>query len=156
MAPEHRSDVNLQKILKSLFDIDRSTAANGPRPFASFSALKNPQCIPVNRPQVFQGLRPRIWPRLLRLVTKAISERLLDLKLTHEGITADVCGNPLQVQQPYCSERPPGFPEIRIRRPSYLTCESLGMVQSHRDYSAMGDLKGEQCESSASGTPIAP
>jgi plastocyanin len=43
--------------------------ANDPPPSASFSALKNPQCIPVNTPPVFQGLRPCIWPHLLRLVT---------------------------------------------------------------------------------------
>jgi hypothetical protein len=53
----------------SLFDIDHSTAANDPRPSASFSALKNPQRIPANTPPVFPSLRPRIWPHLLRLVT---------------------------------------------------------------------------------------
>ena len=62
---------------RSLSDIDRSTAANDPRPSASFSARKNPQCIPANTPPVFPGLRPRIWPHLLRLVTKAMSDRLL-------------------------------------------------------------------------------
>ena len=30
---------------------------------------KNPQWIPANTPPVFPGLRPRIWPHLLRLVT---------------------------------------------------------------------------------------
>ena len=30
---------------------------------------KNPQRIPANTPPVFPGLRPRIWPHLLRLVT---------------------------------------------------------------------------------------
>jgi len=30
---------------------------------------KNPHCIPANTPPVFPGLRPRIWPHLLRLVT---------------------------------------------------------------------------------------
>ena len=54
---------------RSLSDIDLSTAANDPRPSASFSARKNPQCIPANTPPVFPGLRPRIWPHLLRLVT---------------------------------------------------------------------------------------
>jgi hypothetical protein len=54
---------------RSLSDIDRSTAANDPRPSASFSARKNPQRIPANTPPVFPGLRPRIWPHLLRLVT---------------------------------------------------------------------------------------
>jgi hypothetical protein len=62
---------------RSLSDIDHSTAANDPQPSASFSALKNPQRIPVNTPPVFPGLRPCIWPHLLRLVTKAMSDRLL-------------------------------------------------------------------------------
>ncbi|MEO7859090.1 MAG: hypothetical protein ABIU05_01400 [Nitrospirales bacterium] len=62
----------------SLSDIALSTAANDPRPSASFSARKNPQRIPANTPPVFPGLpacaghadrRPRIWPHLLRLVT---------------------------------------------------------------------------------------
>ena len=65
---------------RSLSDIDRSTAANDLRPSASFSAQKNPQCIPVNTPPVFPGLRPRIRPHLLRLVTKAMSDRLLELR----------------------------------------------------------------------------
>src|SRR5467141_3625828 len=65
---------------RSLSDIDRSTAANDPRPSASFSARKNPQRIPANTPPVFPGLRPRIWPHLLRLVTKAMSDRLLARK----------------------------------------------------------------------------
>ena len=63
---------------RSLSDINLSTAANDPRPSASFSARKNPQRIPANTPPVFPGLRPRIWPHLLRLVTKAMSDRLLD------------------------------------------------------------------------------
>ena len=54
-----------------------STAANDPRPSASFSPRKNPQWIPANTPPVFSGLRPCIRPRLLRLVTKAMSDRLL-------------------------------------------------------------------------------
>ena len=62
---------------RSLSDIDCSTAANDPQPSASFSVLKNPQRIPVNTPPVFPGLRPRIWPHLLRLVTKVMSDRLL-------------------------------------------------------------------------------
>ena len=62
---------------RSLSDIDRSTAANDARPSASFSARKNPQRIPANTPPVFPGLRPRIWPHLLRLVTNAMSDRLL-------------------------------------------------------------------------------
>ena len=53
----------------SLPHIDRSTVANDPWPSASFSARKNPQCIPANTPPVFPGLRPCIWPHLLRLVT---------------------------------------------------------------------------------------
>ena len=65
-------------ILRNLTDIDRSTAANDPRPSASFSAMKNPQRIPVNTPPVFLGLPPCIWPHLLRLVTKAMSDRLLE------------------------------------------------------------------------------
>ena len=54
---------------RSLSDVDRSTAANDPRPSASFSARKNPQRIPANTPPVFPGLWPRIWPHLVRLVT---------------------------------------------------------------------------------------
>src|ERR1700675_1198104 len=53
----------------SLPDIDRSTVANDLWPSASFSARKNHQCIPANTPPVFPGLRPCIWPHLLRLVT---------------------------------------------------------------------------------------
>src|SRR6266404_9252293 len=69
------ADVNLR--LRSLSDIDRSTMANDPRPSASFSARKNPQCIPATTPPVFLGLWPRIWPHLVRLVTNAMSDRLL-------------------------------------------------------------------------------
>ncbi len=54
---------------RSLSDIDRSTEANHPRPSASCAARKNLQHIPANTPPVFSGLRPRIWPHLLRLVT---------------------------------------------------------------------------------------
>ena len=54
---------------RRLSDIDHSTAANNPRSSASCSAQKNPQRIPANTPPVFPGLRPRIWPHLLRLVT---------------------------------------------------------------------------------------
>ena len=53
---------------RSLSDVDRSTAANDLRPSASFSARKSPHRIPANTPPVFPGLRPRIWPHLLRLV----------------------------------------------------------------------------------------
>jgi len=62
---------------RSLSDTHCSTAANDPRPSASFSARKNPRCIPANTPPVFPGLAPLIWPHLLRLVTKAMSDRLL-------------------------------------------------------------------------------
>src|SRR5712692_3938833 len=68
---------------KSLSDIDLSTAANDPRTSASFSARKNPQRISANTPPVFPGLRPRIWPHLLRLVTKAMSDRLLASRQHH-------------------------------------------------------------------------
>jgi len=82
---------------RSLSDTDRSTAANDPQPSATFSALKNPQRIPVNTPLVFPGLRPRIWPHLLRLVTKAMSDRLLGdrtigiLEAAREGDRASLC-----------------------------------------------------------------
>jgi hypothetical protein len=32
---------------------------------------KNPQCLPMNTPPVFPGLRPRVWPHLLHLVTNS-------------------------------------------------------------------------------------
>ena len=37
-----------------------------------------------NAPPVFSGLRPRIWPHLLRLVTKTMSDRLL-VRIVHDG-----------------------------------------------------------------------
>lgn len=46
--------------------MDRSLAANDLKPSASFPALKNPQRIPVNPPQVFQGLWPCIWLLLVK------------------------------------------------------------------------------------------
>jgi hypothetical protein len=49
--------------------LQHSTAANDPWLVASFSARKNPQCIPANTLPVFPALRPRTEPRLLRLVT---------------------------------------------------------------------------------------
>jgi subtilisin family serine protease len=55
--------------LRSLANIDLSTVANDAQPSASFSARKNPRCIPANTPPVFPGLRPCVWPHLLRLVT---------------------------------------------------------------------------------------
>src|SRR5467141_2727819 len=67
----NRSTILLSRISRSLSDIDRSTAANDPRPSASFSARKNPQCIPANTPPIFSGLWPRIWPHLLRLITNS-------------------------------------------------------------------------------------
>ena len=71
--------------LRSLSDIGRSTAVNDLQPSASFSARKNPQCIPANTLPVFSGLRPCIWPRLLRLVTKAMSDRLLAVEKNDGG-----------------------------------------------------------------------
>ena len=70
---------------RSLSDIDLSTAANDLRPSPSFSARKNPQRIPANTPPIFPGLRPRIWPHLLRLVTngnvgQAPSGRLIEVR----------------------------------------------------------------------------
>ena len=62
--------------------MDHSTVANDPRPSASCSTLQNPQRIPVNTHPVFPGLRPRIWPHLIRLVTKAILDGLLPLQIT--------------------------------------------------------------------------
>ena len=70
--------VGLKTIMsRGLSNIDLSTATNDLRPSASFSARKNPQCIPVNTSPGFPGLPPRIWPHLFRLVTKAMSDRLL-------------------------------------------------------------------------------
>ena len=46
--------------------MDHSPAENGLKPSASFSALKNPQRIPVSTPPVFQGLWPRIWLLLVK------------------------------------------------------------------------------------------
>ncbi len=54
---------------RSLSDIDRSTAANDGQASTLFSATKNPRRIPANTPPVFRGLRSRICPRLLRLIT---------------------------------------------------------------------------------------
>jgi hypothetical protein len=76
ILPDGRFDVAASQCVRVLFvvarslsDIDLSTAANDLRSSASFSARKNPQWIPANTPPVFPGLRPRIWPHLLRLVT---------------------------------------------------------------------------------------
>jgi hypothetical protein len=46
--------------------MDRSPAANDLKPSASFSVLNNPQRIPVNPPQVFQGLWPCSWLLLVK------------------------------------------------------------------------------------------
>jgi hypothetical protein len=73
---------------RSVYDIDRSTAANDPRPSVSFSARKNPHRIPANTPPIFLCLQPRIWPHLLRLVTKAMSDRLLVSPLTQLDVNA--------------------------------------------------------------------
>ena len=54
---------------RTLSDIGHSTAANNAQASALFSTPKNPQRIPANTPPVFRGLRPRICPSLLRLVT---------------------------------------------------------------------------------------
>ena len=56
---------------RNLSDIAHSTAANNAQASALFSTPKNPQRIPANTPSVFLGLRSRICPRLLRLVTNA-------------------------------------------------------------------------------------
>ena len=74
--------------LRSLSDIDLSTATNDPLPSTSFSARKNPQRIPANTPSVFPGLRLRIWPHLLRLVTKAMADRLLGFGAAAVGVSS--------------------------------------------------------------------
>jgi len=63
-------------ISRSLSDIGHSTATNDDHTSTLFSASKNPQRISGNTPPVFRGLRPRICLALLRLVTKAMSDRL--------------------------------------------------------------------------------
>ena len=88
---------------RSLSDIDRSTAANDLRPATSFSARKNPQRIPANTAPVFSGLRPRIWPHLICLVTKAMSDRLLGL-ISKEFPTG--CCISHQITQRECPETP--------------------------------------------------
>ena len=62
---------------RNLSNIDRSTTAKDVQSPASFSARKNPQRIPANTPPVFPSLAPLIWPHLICLVTKAMSDRLL-------------------------------------------------------------------------------
>ena len=75
---------------RSLSDVDLSTAANDPQPSASFSARKNPQRIPANTPPVFPGLRPRIWPHLLRLVTNGNVEQAPSQSLVVRSIDIGV------------------------------------------------------------------
>ena len=77
VGPPVQGYPSLRFVPRSLSDIDRSTAVNDLQPSASFSALKNPQCISANTPPVSPGLRPRTWLHLLRLVTKVMSDRLL-------------------------------------------------------------------------------
>ena len=85
----NRSTILLSRISRSLSDIDRSTTVDDPRPSASYSARKNLQCIPANTPPVFPGLRPRIWPHLLRLATKAMWNRLLDTTIFRHSLCFD-------------------------------------------------------------------
>ena len=54
-----------------------TVTANDPRPSTSCSVQKSPHCMPTNTPGVFPDLQPRIWPHLLHLVMKAVSDRLL-------------------------------------------------------------------------------
>ena len=61
---------------RGLSDIDRSTAANDLQPSAAFSARKS-SMYSSEYTSGFPGLRPCIWPHLLRLVTKAMSDRRL-------------------------------------------------------------------------------
>ena len=62
---------------RSLSDIAHSTAVNNAQASALFSTSKSPQRIPANIPPVFRGLRSRICPRLLRLVTNVNSGQAL-------------------------------------------------------------------------------
>jgi hypothetical protein len=62
---------------KILSGIDHSSATNDDHASTLFSTSKTPQRIPVNTPPVFRSLRLRICLALLRLVTKAMSDRLL-------------------------------------------------------------------------------
>lgn len=80
---------------RSLSNIDLSTVANDARPSASFSAPKNPQCIPANTPPVFPDLPPCIWPHLLRLVTNGNvgqTPSTLPTEVEVESITVEVRG----------------------------------------------------------------
>lgn len=62
---------------RSLPDIAHSIAANNIQASALFSTPKNPQRTPANTPPVFQGLRSRICPRFLRLVTNVNAGQVL-------------------------------------------------------------------------------
>src|SRR5437899_2605564 len=126
------ADVNLR--LRSLSDIDRSTAANYPRPAASFSARKNPQCIPVNTPPVFPGLRPRIWPHLFRPVTKAMSDRLL--VLVHDGFEVAAADH-LLIEQPLRSLEERG---LSFRQQSFHTLVLLIDDTAHLAVDLAGSL----------------
>ena len=72
---------------RNLSVIDCSTAANDPQTICVVLGPRNPQCIPANIPPVFPGLRPRIWPHLLRLVTKAMSDRLLETRYSDHRLS---------------------------------------------------------------------
>ena len=80
---------------RSLSNIDLSTVANNPRPSASFSVLKNPQCVPSNTPPVFLSLPPCVWPHLLRLVTNGEVGQAPDALPTEvevESVTVEIRG----------------------------------------------------------------
>ena len=97
-----RKDRNCSSVSpRNLSDIDRSTAANDLRPSASFSAPKNPHCIPVNTLPVFHGLRPCSSPYLLCLATKAMSDRFLALLKTALALPETCC-----ISAPECSSIP--------------------------------------------------
>src|SRR5438094_8916378 len=59
----------------------------------------NPQRISENTPPVVSSLRPGIWPRLIRLVTKGFSNRFLPLTPSHLGLQAPLAGATDRVQQ---------------------------------------------------------
>ena len=67
---------------RSLSDIAHSTAANNTQAAALFSTPKNLQRIPANTAPVFRGLRSRICPCLLRLVTNVNAELALRCSVT--------------------------------------------------------------------------
>ena len=73
--PDHIADLEKLKIETGapahVCELEPVAGAETFKPGKVFSLgnLKITQCIPANTPPVFQGLRPRIWPHLLRLVT---------------------------------------------------------------------------------------